>query len=65
MRDIIHYTCGKCSKISNTFLFFSKNKVVIRAGTNKMLSEKKTGKALIRLLIKKQSDLVCPVCQAL
>ena len=66
LRDIIHYTCGKCSKISNIFSLFSKNKLVIRAGTHKMLSEKQTGKTLIRLLLQKQSDLGLPcLCRLL
>ena len=32
------YMCGKCSKISNTFLFLFSNKMlVIRAGSHKMV----------------------------
>ena len=46
----------KCSKVSNTFLFlFSNEMLVTRAELDKMLVIK-TGKILIRLLLKKQSD---------
>ena len=50
---------GKCSKTSNTFPFLLANKMLVfRAGSHiKCLSEKQTGKAQIRLLLKKQSDL--------
>ena len=45
------YSYSKCSKISNTFLFLFSNKMLeFRAGIHKMLSEKQTGKTLIRLL---------------
>ena len=49
---------GKRSKISKTFLFLFTNKIlVIRLEATKCMSEKKTGKTQIRLLLKKQSDL--------
>ena len=50
---------GKCSKISNTFLFlFSVKMLIFSAGINKILVRlSKTGKTLIRLLLQKQSDL--------
>ena len=48
---------GKCSKILKTFVFLFANKMlVIRLKVTKCLSEKQTGKTLIRLLLKKQSD---------
>ena len=51
-----HY--GKCSKISNTFLFLFSNKLLLfRSGISKYLSEYQTEKTLIRLLLQGQSDL--------
>ena len=61
MLDIIFYQTvqflsdySKCSKISNTFL---KEMLVFGDGIHKMLVSKQTGKTLIRLLLKTQSDL--------
>ena len=49
---------NKCSNVLNTFLSVFKAKMLAsRVGTNKCLSEWQTGKTLIRLLLKKQSDL--------
>ena len=49
---------GKCSKISNTFLYlFSSKMLVIRAGIEKMLVRIANRETLIRLLLQKQSDL--------
>ena len=49
---------GKCSNISKTFVFLFANKtLVIGLKVPKCLSEKQTGKTLIRLLLQKQSDL--------
>ena len=49
---------GKSSKISSTFLFlFSAKMLVIRAGIHKMLVKIANRWTLIRLLLKKQSDL--------
>ena len=50
--------CRKCSKISNTDLFlFSAKMLSGGGGIHKMLVRIPTGKTLIRLLLKKQSDL--------
>ena len=55
---------SKCSKILNTFLFLLSNKMLVfRAGIHKMLileNMSQTGKTMIRLLLKKQSDLGLP-----
>ena len=36
--------------------------LVIKAETQKWLSEKQTGNTLIRLLLQKQSDMICRAC---
>ena len=52
---------GKCSEILNTFLFLvSKKCWLSELELTKCLSEKQTGKTLIRLLFQKQSDLGLP-----
>ena len=55
MKQDIAY--GKCSQISNTFFFLSSLMWVPRLEFTKCLSESQAGKTLIRLLLKKQSDL--------
>ena len=56
--SVEHRDYGKCSKVSNTFLYLFSNKMWnIKDGIHKILVRIATGKTLIRLLLQKQSDL--------
>ena len=60
--DGVNSSYSKCSKILNTFLSFLIKKLAIN---QKCFSEKQTGETLIRLLLKKKSDLGLPCLSGL